>query len=68
MNKNALVAMLAEHGDNLAKLARLLGISPSTVSKKVKDEDHSFSISQMKVIKSHYQLSAEDMDRIFFGM
>ena len=66
MNKNELKARMARHGDNCLKLAEALGKSPSTISHKLND-GIPFSLSEIQIMIDRYELSAEDVQTIFFA-
>lgn len=67
MNKKLLESNMKLHGDTNAKLAKHLGISPTTFSYK-KNESRGCEFTQREIskIKEKYSLSADDVDRIFF--
>ena len=67
-NKKAIRVLLAEHGDTYEDLASVIGCTVSTVSDKVNgNTKNGFTQPEMLKIKEHYNLTAKDMDRIFFG-
>lgn len=66
MNSNLLKAKMAENGDTQAKLAAYIGISASNLNDKINGKV-SFRQSDIAAIRKRYNLSAEDVDRIFFG-
>lgn len=68
MNKNKLLACLAENGETRKELAELLGISRVTLSRKMSENgDSSFTQPEISTIKHHYNLSCEQVDAIFFA-
>lgn len=64
--KNKLRSLMAANGDNYASLAKKMGISTSTVCNKVNGRVQ-FTWQDMKSIKNLYNLSAEQMDALFFS-
>ena len=67
MNSNLLQGKIRENGDTQDALAVAIGISPSNLSDKINGKS-SFRQNEILAIKERYSLSAEDIDRIFFGM
>lgn len=67
MNKNMLKSVVAANGDNYSILADYLGITVSTLSKKVNEKCKAgFNQPEIMMIKNRYSLSADDVDTIFF--
>lgn len=66
MNKNKLRAKMVEHGDTQADLAKALFISVSNLSLRINGRVD-FRQSEIDLIKKRYNLSAEDLDHIFFA-
>ncbi len=66
MNSNLLKAKMAEYGDTQAQLAAYIGISASNLNDKINGKV-SFRQSDIAAIRKRYNLSAEDVDLIFFG-
>lgn len=66
MNKNKLRAKMVEHGDTQADLAKALFISVSNLSLRINGRVD-FRQSEIDLIKKRYNLSAEDLDLIFFA-
>lgn len=59
--------VLLDNDDNQGKLALYLGISQQTLSKKLNERHGSeFSQTEIKMIKEKYNLTAEQVDNIFF--
>ena len=52
-------------GDNLTKLADYLGISYQSISKKLNGHTD-FKLTEIRMIKERYNLTAEEVDYIFF--
>lgn len=68
MNKKKLRILLLENDDNQGKLAEYLGISQQTLSKKINEKEGAeFSQTEIKLIKEKYNMSAEEVDEIFFA-
>lgn len=53
-----------ETGENLSKV---VGISRSTLSLKMNGKSSEFTLSEIKKIKNHYNLTAEQVEEIFFN-
>ena len=67
MNKNLLMSVLARAGDKQADLANVLGLSLSRTNAKINETDGAqFYQSEIATIKTHYNLTAEEVDSIFF--
>ena len=66
MNKNKLRAKMVEYGDTQADLAKALFISVSNLSLRINGRVD-FRQSEIDLIKKRYNLSAEDLDLIFFA-
>lgn len=68
MNPNKLRAVMALHGDNGNILSKVLEISPQAFSAKLNGRNgREFTQSEIQAIKERYNLTAEDVDDIFFG-
>lgn len=68
MNKNKLKAVMVENGDTGTSLALALGVSRGTLSLKLNEKNNSeFNTKEIKAIRSRYNLSAEQLDEIFFA-
>ena len=67
MNKSALKAKMVINNDIGLTLAEALGITESTLSSKL-NEKTEFTRSEIAKIKERYNLSAEDIDKIFFNL
>lgn len=65
MNKNELKALMAKHGDRQEDLAAYLGKSIMTISAKINGETD-FKRVEIENIALRYNLTAEDIQRIFF--
>lgn len=67
MNKKELRAYMARHGDTCQSLAEALGLSTSTFSDKI--NGHScFRQTEIQIIIDRYELTAEEVMRIFFAL
>ena len=67
MNKNKLLAVLASHGENQKTLAAALGISRTTISRKISEKHEAvFSQPEISIIRKRYNLTDEDVVDIFF--
>jgi transcriptional regulator with XRE-family HTH domain len=68
MDKNKLKSVAYAHGETLKDLADAIGMSRSAFSLKLNERtDSGFTQPEIKQIKDHYNLSAEDVDLIFFA-
>lgn len=68
MNKNELVSVMKKHGDRNEDLAKYIGISPQRFSAKLNGTGGAdFTRSEIQKIKKKYNLSAEQVDLIFFA-
>ena len=65
MNTNKLRSVMVLHGDNGVKLARALGISQNSLSKKMTGKSQ-FTQDEIWRIKKRYGLTPEEVDEIFF--
>lgn len=66
MNKKELRARMARYGDTYTSLAIALGISYAGFYNKINGKT-TFTQREIQVIKERYNLSAEDIDNIFFA-
>lgn len=66
MNTVALKKKMLDHGDNNRKLAKYLGISESTLSCKMHERGAVFRKAEISQIVSRYNLSGEEIGKIFF--
>lgn len=67
MKNNELRAEMARHGDNNLSLAKALGITEVSVSRKINNQSI-FTQTEIQIIADRYNLSAEDIGRIFFTL
>lgn len=69
MNKNELEAMMKKHGDTGGSLAEYLGVTRSTFSAKLNETNgREFTQGEITKIKTRYELTAEEVDSIFFAV
>ena len=66
MNKALLRSIMVLHGDTNKDLADYLGISEQILSKKINENGTEFKQGEIKRIKVRYDLSADQVDSIFF--
>ena len=66
MNTQKLKAVMALNGETSGELAAHLGIARSTLSLKMREKGAEFTQSEIAKIKSHYNLTAEELEGIFF--
>ena len=67
MNKKALKSVMALHGDTNRDLAQLLGKTVQSVSAKINENGSEFTQGEIVRIKDRYNLSAEQIETIFFS-
>lgn len=68
MNKNQLRSVMALHGENDGMLAEYLGISKSRFSAKINETGGAeFNQGEILKIKNKYNLTADEIDMIFFN-
>ena len=72
MNSKLLKSHMALHGDTIRDLADYLGISPQSVSYKINEkvinkDKIEFKQGEISAIKERYNLSADDVEAIFFN-
>lgn len=69
MNKIALKIIMMKNGDNGLTLSKYLDISRSTLSAKMSENNKSeFTQSEILKIKKRYNLTAYEIDEIFFNL
>ena len=68
MNKALLRAEMIKHGDTQETLAKAMGISLSRLNAKINSENAEFRQTEIIFIKDRYNLSAADVDSIFFNV
>ena len=68
MNKQKLESVMKLHNDNGQTLAQYLGIARPTFSNKLNEtRGADFKQGEIRLIKERYNLSAEEVDMIFFN-
>lgn len=67
LNKNLLESVMKLHGDTGGTLAESLHIARSTFSAKINETNGAeFTQNEIRIIKEKYNLSAEQVNDIFF--
>jgi len=72
MNSKLLKSIMVLNGDTIRDLADFLGISPQSVSYKINEkvinkDKIEFKQGEIAAIKERYNLSAEQVEAIFFN-
>ena len=67
VNLNLLKAKIIENGETQERLAEALHISPSWFNVKIHGRKADLNSREIKFISERYNLSASDIDRIFFS-
>lgn len=67
MNTNALKSVMTLHGDTYKDLADFLGISETSIGNKINEKGTEFKQREIAKIKDRYNLSAEQVEAIFFN-
>ena len=68
MNKNLLRSIMVLHEDTNGSLADYLNITQNRLSAKMNEwNDAQFTQTEIKKIKERYNLTAEQVDSIFFN-
>ena len=67
MNGSLLKSFMALHDDTVRSLADYLGKSPQSVSDKINERGTEFRQGEIAMIKERYNLSAEQVEAIFFA-
>lgn len=67
MNKTALRVKMLENNDTGITLSKFLDISKTTLSAKINGKAE-FTRSEIAKIKSRYNLTADEVDNIFFNI
>ena len=68
MNKNLLRSVMVLHGDTNKDLAEYLGITKQSVSAKINETNAEFKQGEIAKIRDRYNLSADQVEAIFFGV
>lgn len=66
MNKQELKAEITRHGDRQEDLAKAIDMSPAALSARINGITP-FTQPEIELIAIRYNLSAEDIQRIFFA-
>lgn len=68
MNKNLLLSIIVEKGENQKILAEALGISRITISRKISEKhDATFTQPEIALIRKRYELTDKQVTAIFFA-
>ena len=67
MNGSLLKSIMVLNGDTVRTLAQHLNISPQSVSDKINERGTEFRQGEIALIKEKYNLSAEQVEAIFFN-
>ena len=67
MNLHMMKSIMALHGDTIKDLAEYLGIHPNSVSNKINENGSEFKQGEIALIKARYNLTADQVDNIFFN-
>ena len=67
MKKELLRSIMVLHGDTNKDLADYLGISEQSVSNKINENGTEFRQGEIKQIITRYNLTCDQVDRIFFA-
>lgn len=68
MNKDLLRSVMVLHGDTNKTLAAFLGISEQSLCNKINENGTEFKKGEMLKIKERYNLTCDQIDRIFFAV
>ena len=66
MNKELLRSVMALHGETNKDLADLLEISEQSISAKMNENGSEFKQGEIAKIRKHYNLTADQIEAIFF--
>lgn len=67
MNKELLRSIMVLHGDTNKDLADYLGITEQSVSNKINENGTEFKQGEIRMIRTRYNLTSDQVDRIFFA-
>ena len=68
LGKNLLKGKIASFGENQAILANIAGLSLSRLNAKLNNYGGAeFTQTEIHAIKTHYSLTPDEVDAIFFG-
>ena len=66
MNKNKLLSLARAVGDNQNKIAKFLGITPQTLSNKLRGI-YPFTLEEVTLLKKRYNINNDNVVNIFLG-
>ena len=67
MNGALLKSVMVLNGDTVRDLAKYLGKTPQSISDKINERGTEFKQGEIALIKERYNLSAEQVESIFFA-
>ena len=67
MNGALLKSVMVLYGDTIQDLAKFLVITPQSVSAKINERGTEFKQGEIAAIKERYNLSADQVEAIFFN-
>ena len=67
MNGALLKSIMVLNGDTVRDLAKYLGKTPQSVSDKINERGTEFKQGEIALIKERYNLTAEQVESIFFA-
>lgn len=67
MNSQMLRSIMVLHGDTNKDLAKLLDKTEQSISNKINEKGTEFTQGEIAKIKAKYNLSAEQVEAIFFS-
>lgn len=67
MRKELLRSIMVLHGDTNKDLADYLGITEQSVSNKINENGTEFKQGEIRLIRTRYSLTSDQVDRIFFA-
>ena len=67
MNGTLLKSIMVLHGDTIRDLAEFLAKTPQSISDKINERGTEFKQGEIAAIKDRYNLSAEQVEAIFFN-
>lgn len=67
MNSQLLRSVMVLHGHTNKDLAKLLGKTEQSISNKINEKGTEFTQGEIAKIKERYNLTAEQVEAIFFG-
>ena len=67
MKKELLRSIMVLHGDTNKDLADYLGITEQSVSNKINENGTEFKQGEIRLIRTRYNLTSDQVDLIFFA-